>query len=107
MILREVRPKTIQEAIEIIAGGLNGEELQFIRTHTPSEVHHTVGRHIRNDWGLWVEKTPLVQNFKKRFKLFGHGDDVSGIILEGVWADVTGGDVDSKLNDTAERFRNH
>lgn len=44
-----------------------------------STLHHSLGRLIRNKWGLWNETSKLY----KWFKAIGiwHADDMSGIIL--------------------------
>lgn len=54
--------------------------------HELIQAHHTVGRYIRNHYGLWDPKHPLVNG--------EHPDDVSMRIIEKVW---------SKLNDVDER----
>ena len=44
-----------------------------------ANLHHNIGRWIRNNWGLWDENSKL----HKWFKSIGiwHADDMSGIIL--------------------------
>ncbi len=55
----------------------------FILLHNEEEVsarlHHSLGRHLRNTWGLWDENSP----FYKWFFALGirHADDMSGIII--------------------------
>ncbi len=100
-------PSTIDEAIDTIVKGLQPDEIDYIKKNTSSSVHFTIGMGLRNDWSLWEQDTPIQRDFKRRFRLFGHGDDLSGIILEGVWAKVRGKDIEKTLEETAERFRKH
>ena len=45
---------------------------------------------IRNNWSLWDRETPLSLDFQKRFGLFGHGDDISGLLMHCLWRQVRG-----------------
>lgn len=76
-------PNTINEAIEILDIQLSPEdkeriwdcsEVQFV-----ARAHHTLGRLIRNEWGLWTGEGELC----RRFNQVGidHPDDMSSIIL--------------------------
>jgi hypothetical protein len=99
-------PSTIAEAIRMVFESLDARDRQFILSeHSPSVVHHTVGRHIRNEWSLWKKGTPLAVDFQQRFNLFGHPDDISGMIFEAVWAQVREEHCD--LQQIAEKFRRH
>lgn len=100
-------PSTVDEAIKALVDGLDSKDRDFIEKHDSAEVHFGFGMSMRNNWSLWEQDTPLSLDFQKRFKLFGHGDDLSGIILQGVWSTVQGENVDEILNETAERFRQH
>lgn len=100
-------PKTIAAAIDRIVKGLTKDEIRFIEENESSVIHFTMGMVIRNEWGMWRESSALKTDFKKRFGLWGMADDISGLILEGVWATVRGKDVEKTLNDTAEEFRKH
>jgi len=44
--------------------------------------HHYLGRHLRNDWGLWAGSR-LSEWFNN--KGIKHADDMSGIILDSFW----------------------
>lgn len=100
-------PSTIDEAIGAIVSGLQPDDIDYIKESKSGSVHFTTGMGLRNGWSLWEQDTPLQLDFKRRFRLFGHGDDMSGIILEGVWAKVRGENVNEVLEKTAERFRKH
>jgi hypothetical protein len=51
------------------------------------EFHHTVGRWIRNNWGLW-SGGPLKDYLEELG--FAHPDVMSGIILDCFWDRVHG-----------------
>lgn len=101
------KPRTIDEAIVRIVKSLTPSEVQYIKSNDQHGMHFTVGMTMRNNWGFWKEDSPIKRDFKKRFNLFGHGDDLSGVILDGVWASVCGQDVNKILLETAEEFRKH
>jgi hypothetical protein len=100
-------PKTLNEAIDFLYKGLNKEEIGFIKKNNSGSVHFSTGMSLRNNWGFWKEGTPFKKDIKKRFKLFGHGDDCSGLVLEGVWAKVMGKDVNEILDKAATRYYKH
>jgi hypothetical protein len=105
---KKVRPPTtVDKAIDRIVGGLTEVERTFVRGNTSSTIHFTTGMSLRNEWGLWKETSAIKRDFQKRFRLFGHADDISGLILEGVWASVNGKDVPAALTTIAESFRKH
>lgn len=72
-------PENLDEAIQILLQGNKGntniyeDEDKFI-----AESHHSVGRYLRNTWGLWTG-SELQKWFKERG--IHHADDMSGIIL--------------------------
>jgi hypothetical protein len=48
-----------------------------------SAYHHTLGRWIRNNWGLWSGESKLAEWFKSLG--IEHADDMSGIVLDSFW----------------------
>ena len=102
-------PTTIDEAIEILFSSLEADDIAFIKDPESSSVslHFTVGMGLRNYWHLWAEESPIKDDFKKRFNLFGHADDMSGMILDAVWAKVRGEDVDKVIKIAADGFNAH
>lgn len=101
-------PATIDEAIDHIFQSLTEQDRKDIAANPhPSAVHFTLGGHLRNSWSLWEAGTPLVQDFRQRFGLHGHGDDISGMILESVYARVQGRDVAAAQEALAARCRAH
>jgi len=100
-------PSTLNEAINSIVDTLDQKDKDFIKQNEPSSVHFTIGMYLRNNWDLWEKDSPLVLDVKQRFGLWGHGDDVSGLILEGVWAKVNGIDVDKILVQRSLQCKHH
>lgn len=84
-------PKTIDEAVELVIKELKPEDRGFILNNPPSLIHHTAGRNMRNNWGLWdnPEQSPLKKDAVEKYKL-AHADDISGLIYEMVWAKIRG-----------------
>lgn len=62
---------------------LNAEEKKMFYELSEKEfiakTHHTLGRHIRNVWKLWDEKSKMYKWFKS-IEIW-HADDMSGMIL--------------------------
>ena len=74
-------PKTVEEAINILDNILSKEDKEYIFKKGVFAVHHTLGRWIRNNWGLWVEEPNELKN--NLIKLgFEHPDDMSHHIIE-------------------------
>jgi hypothetical protein len=59
---------------------LNETDKLYIQLNGAGSFHDSLGRWIRNTWGLWDENSDLY----KYFKVMGlwHADDMSGLILE-------------------------
>lgn len=56
----------------MLKGGLSGDEVA-------TELHHSLGRHLRNTWRLWQD-SPLAQHLKTVHKV-EHPDDMSHFIV--------------------------
>ena len=97
-------PSTFDEAVQQMRDALSPDDITYIRSN-PSELHHfTVGRFMRNTWSMWGD-TPLKRDFMTRTGLFGHGDDLSGAIMEAVLSNVLGRSFN--LSDHAKTYRKH
>ena len=75
-------PHTINEAISSLNEMLNEDAKAFLKTggeHAASELHHTLGRYLRNKWGLWSE-SELARHMKDAQGIT-HPDDMSHAIL--------------------------
>jgi len=100
-------PTTIEEAIDALMKAIEPEDREFILAHDATTSHFGFNMVMRNNWSVWDIETPLVQDFIKRFKLFGHGDDVYGIINCGFWAKVRGKDHLKAMEEEAAYYRQH
>lgn len=49
-------PETIEEAMDKLDSILSNDDKDFIQMNSSYAFHHTLGRHIRNEWGLWNEE---------------------------------------------------
>ena len=81
-------PRTLSESVQMIVESLELEEIEYIKnSKSLIECHHTVGRYFRNNWSLWDKECPLPIHFREVHKIW-HADDMSGLILYGVWCIV-------------------
>lgn len=103
---KDVVPKNLEEAVNLLFHGLNVQELEWLATAKDPDVqmHHAYGRWLRNNWSLWVKETPIVLWFRENLKL-GHADDISGIILEALVAKVM--DIPYDAVNRAKTFHEH
>lgn len=81
-------PKDLDDCVEQLKATLTPNDIEFIKGIKPCAVHFTMGRYLRNNWSLW-EDNILTRWFKENLKL-GCADDLSGIILDCLWADIKG-----------------
>ena len=78
-------PSTLAEALQALDELLSPEDKEKIRTSEDSfedlaaDVHHGLGRHLRNEWGLWKD-SPLAQHMRDVHNIT-HPDDMSHEIL--------------------------
>jgi hypothetical protein len=82
----EKLPTTLQEAIDALDKLLPLEDRQYIEEDLENDpdvvviaLHHSLGRYIRNKWGLW-EGGPLAQHMREVEGII-HPDDMSGHII--------------------------
>lgn len=75
------KPKNLDECIAVLEKSLSKKDIKAFkdRSLTTEEVHHTLGRSLRNNWNLWGES-----KLKDWFNNIGihHPDDMSDIILK-------------------------
>lgn len=79
MSKKTVIPKTVEEAIEFLDKELNKEDKEFLIEHSAVSVHHSLGRWIRNNWGLW-ESSELKGLLME--KGYSEPDEMSNYIIE-------------------------
>lgn len=89
-------PKNLQQCLDLLmkhyAGGGWEEFKNMDEKQALSICHHTTGRALRNNWGLWDENSELY----KYFKGLGiwHADDMSHIILQSFHRKINGKEID-------------
>lgn len=102
-------PATFDEAIDYLYGCLEYEDVELIFDNPNSSVyHHSFCRILRNNWKLWLKCTALVADMNKRWCLW-HADDMSGLIVESLWAKVhkIPIDHDAKVQVYREHWKKH
>lgn len=97
-------PKTIAEAVAYLAEALSEESRAALIARGPEYFHMTNGMAIRNGLGLWSPESPLVVSAKATYGV-DHADDISGLILLGLYGEVSGEPVD--LDAEAADYRAH
>jgi hypothetical protein len=80
-------PANLEEAVKLLKEAMSDVEKILVEEMTRSDLHLTVGQLIRNEWSLWATENVLTKWFKENYGV-DHADDVSGIILECVIADL-------------------
>jgi Domain of unknown function (DUF6794) len=74
--------KTLEEAISYLDNILSDEAKTFMRTERNAlSMHHTLGRWMRNEWGLWGTGSELKQHLQKEHGQY-HPDGMSSLILK-------------------------
>lgn len=74
-------PNNLLQAIEYLDKELTKQDKEYLLEHGALSVHHSLGRWIRNNWGLWNEEdNKLKVNLKKLG--YEHPDDMSNYIIE-------------------------
>lgn len=73
-------PTNLKEAIRNLDSLISEADKQFLLEHGALAVHHSLGRWIRNNWGLWEDHSELKFNMVKLG--FIHPDDISNFIIE-------------------------
>lgn len=88
IILRKVEPPTnLYAAMSTLDTILSKGDKEYIDKYSEGIVtakyHHSLGRWIRNNWGLWSRKGKLYEWFNSQDLV--HPDDMSGIIITSYW----------------------
>jgi hypothetical protein len=84
-------PTTLDEAVDQIIASMSEAAKAGWRASKDgyaARLHRGFGTALRNDWGLWYNKTPIARWFQSYGVL--HADDRSGIILDAVHARLKG-----------------
>ena len=74
-------PNNLLQAIEYLDKELTKQDKEYLLEHGSLSVHHSLGRWIRNNWGLWDEEDNKLKVNLKKLGL-EHPDDMSNYIIE-------------------------
>ena len=100
-------PTTIAEAIEELKNMLDAKEIGMCMRLTEKEglnrVHHSLGRWIRNTWGLWTKDSLLYMHLHE-YGLW-HADDMSDVILKAFYRELHG--LPWEIEKEVERYNKH
>ena len=79
--MSKIIPNNLWEAIQELDKSLSKDDKEYLLENGPLSVHHSLGRWIRNNWGLWNEGD---NKLKVKLKKLGceHPDDMSNYIIE-------------------------
>ena len=100
------KPNTLEEAMECFQELLSTEEqIDFIRMSEEDvgRLHMGFGMWLRNNWGLWDEKSEMCQHMKSLG--FMHADDMSHSLMREFWARMN--NLPSKLQEEIEYYKNY
>lgn len=100
------KPNTLEEAMECFKELLTAQEQVDFTRLAEDEIgmlHHGFGRWIRNNWGLWDEKSDMCQHMKSIG--FIHADDMSHSLLREFWARMNG--LSSKLAEEIKYYKEY
>ena len=74
-------PKTVDEAISTLERILSDEDREYLLENGAISMHDSLGRWIRNEWGLWTG-SELKDELMNMNKGLNHPDDMSNYIIE-------------------------
>lgn len=77
---------TVQEGVTCLAETLPPATMAELVGLSYAELalsHWGLGMYIRNEWGFWDGRTPLVHAFRDAG--YRHPDDMSAALIQGVW----------------------
>ena len=74
------KPTNLIEAIKILDEQLFKEDKEYLLEHNALSVHHSLGRWIRNNFGLWEDDSQFKQEISKLG--YTHPDEISNYIIE-------------------------
>ena len=72
-------PKTVEEAVSTLGRILSDEDREYLLENGAVSMHDSLGRWIRNEWGLWTDSELKIELNEKGFE---HPDDMSNYIIE-------------------------
>ena len=85
MSYKDVYPKSIESAVDILMESLSSDQLGQIKQLEEDElcgIHMNLGQGIRNSMGLWEDNKALLRSCGSEEM---HPDDASSAIVKFVW----------------------
>ena len=79
--IKMIVPKSIHEALDVLDKILSDEDREYLLKNGAISMHDSLGRWIRNEWGLWTG-SELKNELINMNKGLNHPDDMSNYILE-------------------------
>lgn len=74
-------PKTVDEAVKTLDKIVSKEDRDYLLENGAISMHNSLGRWIRNEWGLWTG-SELKDELMSMNKGLNHPDDMSNYIIE-------------------------
>ena len=74
-------PKTVDEAVKTLDKIISKEDRDYLLENGAISMHDSLGRWIRNEWGLWTG-SELKDELMNMHKGLNHPDDMSNYIIE-------------------------
>ena len=97
-------PTNLKEAIHTLISLLEATgEIQQFKNVESWELHHGLGRYIRNTWGLWTQSQLFVW-FKEQYGIT-HPDDISSIIIVSTQRHLKGEDL--RLEEQIQTYKDY
>jgi len=75
-------PTNLEDAITALDSMLEEHEREMVVFDQDAQLHHNLGRYLRNTWQLWQEGTPLNTWFKQNG--IHHADDMTAVLFRGL-----------------------
>lgn len=94
-------PTNLEDILDYLDKSVSKEDkAEFLKSKLGS-FHNSIGRAMRNDWGLWDQNSEISQWFLSIG--IWHADDMSGIILDSFRRRLIG--LDIELNYQVENYK--
>lgn len=85
-------PKTVEEAVDRLLKILTPEEIADLKSKAEDELwkyHHSLGKYIRNKFGLWDDNQDLMKSIENEYFIIidkVYATDVSCYIVRKLWS---------------------
>ena len=103
IVMTDTIPTDLESTFSALNDILSSKDIDKIKNGRESDLfkyHHSLGRDIRNKWGLWTD-SELAMYFRIRW--IHHADDMSSIILTSYYRYLHGLPID--LESQIEHYR--